>query len=75
RLDSFDDSTGPATPYHPEGDSRADLFAGPSSLDGELLPQSGYRTKRRFDSKVMTALVVAYALGALTASAAFLALK
>jgi hypothetical protein len=73
KLDSLDDSadaTGPATPYHPEGDSRADLFA----QDG--LPQSGYRASRRFDRKAMIlACAVAYVLGALSAATIFLSLR
>jgi hypothetical protein len=71
KLDSFDESTGPATPYHPEGDSRADLF-GPESQ----LPQSGFRMSRRFDRKtVFIACAVAYALGAMSAAAVFFALR
>jgi hypothetical protein len=73
KLDSYDDSTGPATPYHPEGDSRADLFA---NLEGDHLPQSGFRIRRHFDRKtVFIACAVAYALGAMSSAAVFFALR
>jgi len=81
RLDSLDnsaDATGPATPYHPEGDSRADLYAGPSSVDGDPLPHSGYRTTSRglrFDRRMLAVAAIAYVVGALSAAAAFLSLR
>ncbi|MEO7113454.1 MAG: hypothetical protein ABI183_23645 [Polyangiaceae bacterium] len=75
RLESFDDSTGPATPYQPAGDSTADLEAYLESHDHDGFPQSGFRARSRFDRKMIIACAAAYALGALSTAAIFLALR
>jgi hypothetical protein len=75
RLDSFDDSTGPATPYQPAGDSTADLDAYLGSHDHDGHPHSGFRARSRFDRKTIIACAAAYTLGVLSASAIFLALR
>jgi hypothetical protein len=75
RLESFDDSTGPATPYSPEGDSTADLEAYLERHDHDGLPHSGVRAKTFFDRKTLVACVVGYALGALSTASIFLALR
>ena len=68
-LDSFDDSTGPATPYVPGGDSRPALFA------ADVQPRSGFRVKKAFDAKLLAWIGVAYFAGIATASLAFHFLK
>jgi hypothetical protein len=75
RLESFDDSTGPATPYQPAGDSTADLEAYLSAHDHDGHPQSGVRAKVSLDRKMIIACASAYALGVLSACAIFLALR
>ncbi len=61
------DSTGPATPYLPGGDSRPSLF--------DPQPASGVRARRKVDPKLVMALVLAYLFGAATASVVFLSLR
>jgi hypothetical protein len=79
RLESFDDSTGPATPYQPAGDSTADLesYLGSHDHDGvahDGHPQSGFRVSRRFDLKTILFVGgLAYVLGVLSSAAFFLA--
>lgn len=68
-LDSFDDSTGPATPYVPGGDSRPALFA------ADVQPRSGFRVKKGFDAKLFALLGVAYLVGVATSAVAFYFLR
>ena len=68
-LDSLDDSTGPATPYVPGGDSRPALFA------ADVQPRSGFRVKKSFDTKILALVGAAYFLGIATASVVFHFLK
>jgi hypothetical protein len=75
RLESFDDSTGPATPYSPAGDSTADLEAYLETHDHDGFPQSGVRAKIVVDRGTILACAVGYALGALSTVAIFLALR
>jgi hypothetical protein len=80
RLESFDDSTGPATPYSPVGDSTADLDTYLEAHDHDGLlhdahPHSGVRAKTFFDRKTVLASAVFYVLGVVSASAIFLALR
>jgi hypothetical protein len=80
RLESFDDSTGPATPYSPAGDSTADLEAYLEAHDHDGLPQDGFpqsgvRAKIVVDRKTIVACAIGYALGAASAAAIFLALR
>lgn len=65
RLDSFDDSTGPATPYVPGGDSRPALFA------TDVQPRSGFRVKKAFDAKLLAVMSVAYLVGVATSAIVF----
>ena len=67
-LDSFDDSTGPATPYAPSGGSLPALFA-------DVQPKSGFRAKKKLSAKLIAVVAVAYVLGAISASLVFLLLK
>ena len=69
RLDSFDDSTGPATPYVPGGDSRPALFG------ADVQPRSGFRVKKALDARLLALVGAAYFLGIATASVVFHFLK
>ena len=68
-LDSFDDSTGPATPYSPGGESRPALFA------ADVQPRSGFRVKKGTDLKVLAIASAAYFAGVVTSAVAFYFLR
>ncbi|MGH7285491.1 MAG: hypothetical protein ACRELY_28550 [Polyangiaceae bacterium] len=68
-LDSLDDSTGPATPYVPGGESRPALFA------ADVQPRSGFRVKNGGGVKLLAMLGAAYFAGVLTSAIAFYFLR